>query len=132
MPLDYEKLTSEQKFELLTNGHQFLRALCEVADNDVANEVWSQLADIVSPVYKQDLLMHLIVGKLDDVVLTGVGPNVINAIKVVRAYTNLGLKEAKDLVDTARFVGKSKIKLTNPSHRNNMIRELRECGCTVQ
>ena len=35
------------------------------------------------------------------VVLTGVGPNKINVIKVVREITGLGLKEAKDLVDGA-------------------------------
>ena len=36
-----------------------------------------------------------------DVVLTGVGDKKIQVIKVVRAVTGLGLKEAKDLVDGA-------------------------------
>jgi large subunit ribosomal protein L7/L12 len=36
-----------------------------------------------------------------DVVLKTVGANKINVIKVVRALTSLGLKEAKDLVDGA-------------------------------
>jgi len=35
------------------------------------------------------------------VVLTAVGANKINVIKAVREFTNLGLKEAKDLVDGA-------------------------------
>ncbi len=35
------------------------------------------------------------------VVLTGVGANKIGVIKAVREVTNLGLKEAKDLVDNA-------------------------------
>jgi large subunit ribosomal protein L7/L12 len=35
------------------------------------------------------------------VMLTGVGDNKVNVIKVVRALTGLGLKEAKDLVDGA-------------------------------
>jgi len=35
------------------------------------------------------------------VVLTSVGANKINVIKAVREVTSLGLKEAKDLVDTA-------------------------------
>jgi hypothetical protein len=34
-----------------------------------------------------------------DVVLTGAGEKKINVIKVVRALTNLGLKEAKDVVE---------------------------------
>jgi large subunit ribosomal protein L7/L12 len=36
-----------------------------------------------------------------DVVLTAAGEKKINVIKEVRALTNLGLKEAKDLVDNA-------------------------------
>jgi large subunit ribosomal protein L7/L12 len=36
-----------------------------------------------------------------DVVLTAAGDKKIQVIKVVRAITNLGLKEAKDLVDAA-------------------------------
>ena len=36
-----------------------------------------------------------------DVVLTGAGQQKIQVIKVVRAITGLGLKEAKDLVDSA-------------------------------
>ncbi len=35
-----------------------------------------------------------------DVILTNAGGNKINVIKVVRALTGLGLKEAKDKVDT--------------------------------
>ena len=36
-----------------------------------------------------------------DVILTAIGDKKINVIKVVRALTNLGLKEAKDLVESA-------------------------------
>ena len=36
-----------------------------------------------------------------DVVLQNVGEKKINVIKVVRTLTNLGLKEAKDLVESA-------------------------------
>jgi large subunit ribosomal protein L7/L12 len=36
-----------------------------------------------------------------NVMLTAAGPNKVNVIKVVRAVTGLGLKEAKDLVDGA-------------------------------
>jgi large subunit ribosomal protein L7/L12 len=36
-----------------------------------------------------------------DVILRDIGAKKINVIKVVRALTNLGLKEAKDLVESA-------------------------------
>jgi len=39
-----------------------------------------------------------------DVILKGAGEKKINVIKVVRSLTNLGLKEAKDVVETAGSV----------------------------
>jgi large subunit ribosomal protein L7/L12 len=36
-----------------------------------------------------------------DVILTEIGPNKIQVIKAVRELTSLGLKEAKDLVDSS-------------------------------
>jgi len=47
-----------------------------------------------------------------EVVLTAVGDNKINVIKEVRAITNLGLKEAKDLVESAPKTLKSDVAKT--------------------
>ncbi len=44
-----------------------------------------------------------------DVELTEIGPNKVKVIKVVREATGLGLKEAKDLVDSAPKVVKEQI-----------------------
>jgi large subunit ribosomal protein L7/L12 len=44
-----------------------------------------------------------------EVVLTSVGENKINVIKEVRAITNLGLKEAKDLVESTPKTLKSDV-----------------------
>ena len=44
-----------------------------------------------------------------DVVLTGAGDKKIQVIKEVRAVTTLGLKEAKDLVDSAPKAIKEKV-----------------------
>jgi large subunit ribosomal protein L7/L12 len=44
-----------------------------------------------------------------EVVLTAAGDNKINVIKEVRAITNLGLKEAKDLVEAAPKTVKSDV-----------------------
>jgi large subunit ribosomal protein L7/L12 len=45
-----------------------------------------------------------------DVMLVGIGEKKIEVLKVVREVTGLGLKEAKDLVDTAPKPVKEKIK----------------------
>jgi large subunit ribosomal protein L7/L12 len=64
-----------------------------------------------------------------DVVLTGAGDKKIQVIKVVRAITNLGLKEAKDLVDGAP----NPVKEGAPREEADQIKaQLEEAGATVE
>ncbi len=64
-----------------------------------------------------------------DVVLTGAGGQKIQVIKVVRAVTGLGLKEAKDLVDGAPNAVKEGV----PQDEADQIRaQLEEVGATVE
>ncbi|VBB42195.1 50S ribosomal subunit protein L7/L12 [uncultured Desulfatiglans sp.] len=64
-----------------------------------------------------------------DVVLTAVGDKKIQVIKVVRAITGLGLKEAKALVDGAP----SPVKEGVPKEEaENIKKELEENGATVE
>ena len=50
-----------------------------------------------------------------DVMLTGAGDKKIQVIKVVRAVTGLGLKEAKDLVDGAPAAVKEGVRRKRPT-----------------
>lgn len=63
-----------------------------------------------------------------DVVLASVGTNKINVIKVVRAHTGLGLKEAKDLVDGAPKPVKEGV---SKEEAEKIKKELEEAGATV-
>jgi large subunit ribosomal protein L7/L12 len=64
-----------------------------------------------------------------DVVLSGAGGQKIQVIKVVRAVTGLGLKEAKDLVDGAPNPVKEGI----PQEEADQIKaQLEEAGATVE
>ena len=64
-----------------------------------------------------------------DVVLTGAGDKKIQVIKVVRAVTGLGLKEAKDLVDGAPNPVKEGI----PQEEADQIKaQLEEAGAGVE
>lgn len=64
-----------------------------------------------------------------DVVLTGAGDKKINVIKVVRAVTGLGLKEAKDLVDGAPQIVKQGIA---KAEAEELKKQLLEAGATVE
>jgi large subunit ribosomal protein L7/L12 len=64
-----------------------------------------------------------------DVVLTGAGAAKIGVIKVVRAVTGLGLKEAKDLVDSAPKAVKEGL---NEEEANSIKAQLEEAGASVE
>ncbi len=64
-----------------------------------------------------------------DVVLNAAGSQKINVIKIVRAATGLGLKEAKDLVDSAPKAVKEAV---SKDDAEKLKKELEEAGATVE
>lgn len=64
-----------------------------------------------------------------DVVLKAAGEKKINVIKVVRAHTGLGLKEAKDLVDGAPNTVKESI---SKDEAEKLKKEFEDAGATVE
>jgi large subunit ribosomal protein L7/L12 len=64
-----------------------------------------------------------------DVVLSAAGGQKIQVIKVVRAITGLGLKEAKDLVDSAPKAVKEGIA---QDEADSLKAQLEEAGATVE
>ena len=64
-----------------------------------------------------------------DVVLTAAGGQKIQVIKVVRALTGLGLKEAKDLVDSAPKPIKEGVA---QDEADSIKSQLEEAGATVE
>jgi large subunit ribosomal protein L7/L12 len=64
-----------------------------------------------------------------DVVLTNAGGQKIQVIKVVRAITGLGLKEAKDLVDGAPNTVKEGVA---QEEADSLKSQLEEAGATVE
>jgi len=63
-----------------------------------------------------------------DVIIQSAGEKKINVIKVVRAHTGLGLKEAKDLVDGAPNTVKEAI---SKDEAEKLKKEFEEAGATV-
>jgi large subunit ribosomal protein L7/L12 len=64
-----------------------------------------------------------------DVVLTGFGGNKISVIKVVRALTGLGLKEAKEAVEGAPTTLKEGV---SKDEAAEVVKQLEEAGATAE
>jgi large subunit ribosomal protein L7/L12 len=64
-----------------------------------------------------------------DVILTGPGDKKIQVIKVVRSLTSLGLKEAKELVDSAPRAVREGV---NRDEAEDVKKQLEEAGAGVE
>lgn len=64
-----------------------------------------------------------------NVIMTSFGANKINVIKVIRAITGLGLKEAKDMVEGAPSVVKE---AASKDEAAKVKKELEDAGATVE
>ncbi len=64
-----------------------------------------------------------------DVILTAAGESKVNGIKVVRAITGLGLKEAKDLVDGAPKAVKEGV---SKAEADDVAKQLIEAGAKAE
>lgn len=64
-----------------------------------------------------------------DVVLTELGPNKVSVIKAVRALTSLGLKEAKEMVESAPATLKEG---AAKAEAEDMKKQLEEAGAKVE
>jgi len=64
-----------------------------------------------------------------DVMLTGVGDKKIQVIKVVRAVTNLGLKEAKEVVDNVPSKVRESV---SKEDAESIVKQLEEVGAVVE
>ena len=64
-----------------------------------------------------------------DVALTDMGSNKVSVIKAVRAITGLGLKEAKDKVESAPCVLKEGV---SKEEADDFKKQLEEAGATVE
>jgi large subunit ribosomal protein L7/L12 len=64
-----------------------------------------------------------------DVVMSSFGANKVNVIKVVRALTGLGLKEAKDLVEGVPATVKEAV---SKQEAADVKKQLEEAGATVE
>ncbi len=63
-----------------------------------------------------------------DLFLNSIGPNKIAVIKIVRNFLNLGLKEAKDLVESAPVLIKDKI---NKKDLDVLKKSLEDSGAVI-
>lgn len=139
------ELTKDQEEAIIPSALEFIRILTEQLGPDVGMTAWDQLITVFGSDIKGRVFFEMISS-------TGIGRNVtilpgpisgyttgsgrttqmINAIKLIRAHTGLGLKDSKDIVDQVAASDSRKIKIMDPKHRADFIAEIRLYGFNAQ
>ena len=121
---------------LIGSGIRFLKDLQEDLGTDKGLEVWDKMREAMGDEICGQVLFGIIKGNDGNVIrLISIGEQKINAIKLVRECTRLGLKEAKDLVENVQWNGKSvdlDMNGISVALVDQYCRRFEEIGCRVQ
>jgi len=83
---------------VVTTARAFIKALSEVYGADHGMALWDYVRKGLGNQIASDIFLGMLVGTPELTVHT-IGMHKIEAIKEVRAFTGMGLKEAKDFLD---------------------------------
>jgi hypothetical protein len=129
-------IPQEHKPRIIQDGIHFLTAISQAYGAEEGMKLWERIAEVLDPSVKGDIFFAMLTGQYNDRVYAkldqsrpaAASVNKISVIKCIRTYTNLGLKEAKDLTDLMLFGNKVEMVLEQPYKRSEFIRELSSLG----
>lgn len=121
---------------LCFSSYQLLQTMSNIYGSDPAYEMFLKLEEVLGPEVKSNLFLKMLDSSYANPILNfrfnnNHCINVINIIKAVRQYAvdknhnKFGLKDAKDIVDDARFKGRGTLYFLHAQERNEFINELK-------
>lgn len=120
---------------LVRSGIRFLKDLQNDLGTEKGLEVWDKLREAMGDEVSGQVLFGILKGHHGNVIrLERVGENRINPIKLVREITGVGLKEAKDMVESVCYNGRTvDLELYGASidRVEDYIRQFESFGCKV-
>jgi hypothetical protein len=132
--------------QMLISSLDMIRALNDLYGAELANELWGKLGETLGDEIKLKVFTLMLTGELpggtvricgpiDWGYTTGSGAQKVAGIKAIRAYTGMGLKEAKDAIEAAAetngyYTLKSNYSVA-PDARRQFIRDMAAAGIKV-
>ena len=121
--------------DLIRSGIRFLKDLQNDLGTEKGLEVWDKLRESMGDEVAGQVLFGILRGTHSDIRLTKIGPQKIDAIKLVRECTGMGLKEAKDLVERVeynRYPEDLVLNFLSSEQIDNYARQFEYIGCVVE
>lgn len=128
-------IPNEHRDAVISNGMHFMRAITEAYGAEQGMRLWETIADTLDPDIKGQIFFAMITGTYNDTIVlrraqaSGIA-NRVAAIKEIRNWTGMGLKEAKDASDTVES-GRSVRITVKPAEHHSAMRALRAVGFEI-
>ena len=125
-------IPEDHRDAIVTNGLHFMRSITEAYGSDKGLELWEQITSVLDPEVKGQIFFAMITGEYNNRILlkgTEEDVNPVWCIKAIRAYTKLGLKEAKDVVEGVPCWLKKEVK---KEEAEEIERKLKEAGAELR
>ncbi len=128
-------IPNEHRDAIISNGLHFMRAITEAYGAEEGMRLWETIAGTLDPDVKGQIFFAMITGTYNDTIVlrranaAGIA-NRVAAIKEIRNWTSLGLKEAKDASDAVES-GRSVRITVKPAEHHSAMRALRAVGFEI-
>jgi hypothetical protein len=129
------EVNKHQLERIIPAGIDFIRTITQELGAEKGMELWEDLSRCLGNDVKGQIFFEMLSGDGSlgaRLVLRGVTSsypnNKISAIKAVRNYCGLGLKEAKDIIDRVEQNIMQTVQVSNWRDRTSLTRELRDLG----
>lgn len=105
-------IPEEFKQDVVKNGLAFVRAITNCYGAETGMALWSQIAEVLDPNVKGEMLFAMIIGGESDTVVDAVtvdhiAPsklnNTLRMVRAIRTVTGCSLQEARNQVDLLRM-----------------------------
>ena len=118
---------------VVRSARSFIQSLCQAYGTSEGMAVWDKIRSNLSEQMASDIFLGMLMGT-GDVEIVAVGSQKIEAIKEVRAFTGMGLKESKDLIEAVQYGKPHTIDCTGRDNDdvNRFVESMRKCGCTIK
>lgn len=126
--------TQKEEFDAVVfDGIRFLESLTKYYGPDKGMEVWNSMGEAMGKEVKGKVFFAMLTGETGGRIRFRADKaeqvNAVPVIKLIRTYTGLGLKEAKDLWDESKI--RPTVIQVAPNDHRKFAKELRELGCLV-
>lgn len=119
---------------VVRSARAFIRSLCETYGHTQGMDVWDKIREVLGDQAASDIFLGMLTGDYQGLTVKSVGHLKIEAIKEVRNFTGMGLKEAKDFVEAVQYHGPKSIPdgAIPDSQVDNFILAMNRIGCVVE